>query len=144
MNHLHGSKFYTKSLTLVLPILEMIEQGLIESEIANKLNCSKQSVSYHITKLKRCGYIRENGRDVFKLLELTQAGKNFLAMYQHQSTTSTPVCRAENVHFKAPVYKLPASLVDWRKVEMHNWNQYNTEVDSIKIKLNDGQHPTIE
>jgi hypothetical protein len=27
---------------------------------------------------------------------------------------------------------------------MTNWNQYTTEVDTIKIKLNDGLNPTIE
>jgi hypothetical protein len=34
--------------------------------------------------------------------------------------------------------------VDWHKVEMNNWNQYTTEVDSVKVKLNDGARPTIE
>jgi hypothetical protein len=27
---------------------------------------------------------------------------------------------------------------------MNNWNQYTTEVDGIKVKLNDGNKPTIE
>ncbi len=134
----------------------MIEQGLRESEIANKPNPSKQSVSYYLTKLKKCGYIRENRRDLFKLLDITQAGKNFLATYQqhhnsatyqqhhHSSAISTPICRAENIRFKAPVYKMPPSPVEWHKVEMHNWNHYTMEVDSIKIKLNDGKDATIE
>jgi len=133
-------------LTLLLPILKSIEEGLTASEIAQRLNLSKQLLSYHISKLKGCGYVTENGRDVFKLLELTEAGKNFLAMYQKCSfgTMSKPICRAENVRFKASVYKMPLSPVDWHTVEMHNWNQYTTKVDSIKIKLNDGKRPTIE
>jgi hypothetical protein len=142
----HSPKFYSKSLTLLLPILKMVDEGLTASEIAKKLHLGKQLVSYHICNLKRRGYIKETGRDVFKLLEVTRTGKHFLAMYQHLSTTtmSTPTCRAENVRFKASVYKMPSSPMDWHKVEMHNWNQYTTEVDSINVKLNDGNNPTIE
>jgi DNA-binding transcriptional ArsR family regulator len=135
-------KFYCKSLTLLLPILKSIEEGLIASEIAQRLNLSKQHVSYHISKLKGCGYIKENGRDVFKVLELTQAGKNFLAMYQHLFTM--PICRAENIRFKASVYKMPSIQIGWHTVEMRNWKQYTTQVDCVKVKLNDGENPTIE
>jgi hypothetical protein len=39
---------------------------------------------------------------------------------------------------------MPSIPVDWHKVEMHNWNQYMTEVDGIKVKFNDGKDPTIE
>ena len=54
------------------------------------------------------------------------------------------ICRAENIRFKAPVYKMPSSPVDWHRVEMRNWNQYTTEVDCVKVKLNDADNPTIE
>jgi len=136
--------FYTKSLTLAPLILNLIDEGLRESEIAKELKLSKQRVSYHVSKLKVRGYVKENGRDVFKLLEITQPGKNFLAMYQDLSGTSMSICRAENIRFKAPVYKMPSSTADWHRVEMNNWVQYTTEVDSIKIKLNGGNSPTIE
>jgi hypothetical protein len=133
-------------LTLLLPIIKLIDEGLTASEIAKKLNECKQLVSYHICNLKTRGYVKETGRDAFKLLEVTQAGKDFLAVYQHLSTTtmSMPICRAENVRFKGPVYKMPSLPVDWHKVEMHNWNQYTTEVDCVKVKLNDADNPTIE
>jgi hypothetical protein len=39
---------------------------------------------------------------------------------------------------------MPSRQVDWHKVEMHNWNQYNTVVGSVKVKLNAGDIPTIE
>lgn len=93
----------------------------------------------------------EVGRDTFKIYELTQPGKNFLAMYQQQQQTKTglqtsmsKICRAENVRFKAPVHKMPSKPVEWHKIEMNNWNQYTTEVGSVKVKLNDGATPTIE
>ena len=54
------------------------------------------------------------------------------------------ICRAENIRFKAPVYKMPSSPVDLHRVEMRNWNQYTTEVDCVKVKLNDADNPTIE
>lgn len=139
-----NSKFYRRSLTLLLPILEMISEGLTVTDVSKKLNMQKSHVSYYIKRAKNQGYVKELTRDTFKILEITQAGKNFLAMYQHISNNSAPICRAENVRFKAPVYQMPSSPVDWHKAQMHNWNQYTTEVDSINIKLNHGIHPTIE
>lgn len=138
----NGPKFYSKSLTLLLSILKMIDEGFTASEIAKKFNLSKQRVSYHICNLKKSGYVNEKERDAFKILTVTQAGKNFVAMYQHLSTMS--ICRAENIRFKASIYKIPSLPVDWHKVEMHNWNQYTTEVDCVKVKLNDTDNPTIE
>jgi len=139
-----SSKFYRRSLTLLLPILELISEGLSITEISRTLNIEKSHVSYYVCRGKQDGYVKELTRDRFKILEITQAGKNFLAMYQDLSIMSKPICRAENVRFKAPVYKMPSSPVDWHTVEMNNWTQHTTGVDSIKIKLNDGKHPTIE
>ena len=136
-----SSKFYRKSLTLLLPILEMICGGLSLLAISRALKIEKSHVSYYVNRAKQFGYAKELTRDRFKILEITQAGRNFLAMYHDLSMRT---CRAENVRFKAPVYKMPSSSVDWHTVEMHNWNQYTTKVDSIKIKLNDGGNPTIE
>jgi predicted transcriptional regulator len=142
-----NSKFYSKSLTLLLPILEMINGGCIASNIATTLGISKSHVSYYIGRAKDNGFVTEVCRDTFKAYELTQPGKNFLAMYQNkvgEQQTTSKICRAENIRFKAPVYKMPSKPVDLHKVEMHNWNQYTTEVDSVKVKLNDGDNPTIE
>jgi predicted transcriptional regulator len=143
-----NSKFYSKSFTLLLPILEMINEGYIPSTIALRLDIKKSHVSYYIKKAKNSDYVREIFQDTFKRYELTQPGKNFLAKYQNNKTgqqlTPTKICRAENVRFKAPIHKMPSIPVDWHKVEMHNWNQYTTEVDGIKVKLNDGNNPTIE
>lgn len=146
-----NSKFYRKSLTLLLPILEMINEGCIQSDIATRLGISKPHVSYYIRRAIDKDYLKEICRDTFKAYELTQAGKNFLAVYQQQHNKagqqpamSKPICRAENVRFKAPVHKMPSKPVDLHKVEMHNWNQYTTEVGSVKVKLNDGDDPTIE
>jgi predicted transcriptional regulator len=137
-----NSKFYRKSLTLLLPILEMINEGFIPTDIASWLDISKQLVSYYIKKAIESGYVRELWQDTFKAYELTQPGKNFLAMsnHQHYSSLSKPICRAENIRFKASVYKMPSSSVDCHTVGMRNWTQYTTEVDYIKIKLNDGDN----
>ncbi len=120
----------------------MINDGLTASEIAKELDKSKPHISYYITKLKRIGYIEEKGRDVFKILELTQSGKNFLDQY---STTTTNICRLENIRFKAPVYRMPPpECLDWKKTQMNNWAQYGSKVDNITIHLNNGKSPTIE
>jgi MarR family protein len=133
-------------LTLLVRLLNMINDGCTAAEIAKVIGISKSLLSYHIKKAIDSGYVAEVGRDAFKIYEVTQPGKNFLAMYQQQQQqqTSIPICRAENVRFKALVYKMPSRQVDWHKVEMHNWNQYNTVVGSIKVKLNAGDIPTIE
>jgi predicted transcriptional regulator len=133
-------------LTLLLPILKMIEEGLTASEIAKKLNRNKQLVSYHIRNLEKCGYIKENGRDVFKLLELAQPGKNFLDQYTTiYSNSNAPIWRLENIRFKARVYKMPPTdSLDWKKTEMNNWVQYGSQVDNITVHLNNGKNPTLE
>jgi hypothetical protein len=45
-----SSKFYRKSLTLLLPILEMIGSAVILSEIAKALNIRTSHASYYIRR----------------------------------------------------------------------------------------------
>jgi DNA-binding MarR family transcriptional regulator len=139
-----SSKFYPKSLTLLVSILEMIRDGFIAAEIAITLNQSKSLISYYIHKAEKFGYVKESIRDSFKVIELTQAGKNFLAQYENQDALHKPICRLENVRFKAPVIKMPAIPTDWEKVQMNNWIQYGSEVDNIRVHLNIGTKPSIE
>ena len=42
------------------------------------------------------------------------------------------------------MHKLPTKPLDWNKIEMNNWNQYNSIVDNIKVHLNNGKAPSIE
>jgi hypothetical protein len=122
----------------------MTNEGFTASEIAKKFNLSKQRVSYHICNLMKQRYVINTQRDTFKILQVTQAGKNFLAMYQKSILGDRSVCRAENVRFKAGIIKMPSRIIDWLKVEMNNWSQYATQIDSVKVKLNKGNDPTIE
>jgi DNA-binding MarR family transcriptional regulator len=153
----YSSKFYSRSLTLLIPILELIHGGYTISKISKKINLDKSHVSYYVAKAKKLGYVREIFRDTFTHLELTEAGQNFLAMYQsrYQSSAnglSTPRLRAENIRFKALVYKMPASppgssiafLSGWNKRQMNHWDQYSIEISGIKVNLNTGKDPTIE
>jgi hypothetical protein len=39
---------------------------------------------------------------------------------------------------------MPKVPVDWKKVQMHNWVQYRSVVDDIRLHLNMGEHPTLE
>ena len=83
-------------------------------------------------------------RGKFKRLELTLADKNFLAMYENSSSHHTPICRAENIRFKADLIRTPSIPVDWHQVEMHNWNQSNSEINGIKVQVNVGNQSTME
>ncbi|HEY7079531.1 MAG TPA: winged helix-turn-helix domain-containing protein [Nitrososphaeraceae archaeon] len=123
----------------------MIEQDHTASQIAEKLNRDKQLISYHIIRLRKFGYVKEKTLDVYKLLEVTQPGKNFLDQCtKKMQHTNLPTCRAENVRFIAPVHKFPTRCVDWQKVEINNWTQHRTTVDDVKVHLNECTKPTIE
>jgi predicted transcriptional regulator len=120
-----SSKFYHKSLTLLLPILKMISQGYTITEISKSLNENKSLVSYYVKKATGQSYVKEIGRDVFKRLELTQAGKNFLEEYTNDGLNNIHrhTCRLENIRFEATVHRMPTIMIDWKKTEMNNWAQ---------------------
>ena len=120
-----------------------------QAQIAFELKISKSHVSYYVRKAIKICYIKELFRDKIRVLELTQEGKNFLDQYNKQSFSGNnnhplPICCVENIRFKAPVYKLPIKPLDWNRVEMNNWSQYNGVVDDIKVHLNNGKTPSIE
>jgi predicted transcriptional regulator len=147
-----SSNFYPQSLPLLASILELIdEQQSSQAQVAFVLGISKPHVSYYVRKAIRVGYVRELFRDKIRILKLTQEGKSFLDQYGKQSSSDSahsqdqlPICRAENIRFKARIYKLPIKPLDWNKIEMNNWSRYNSSVDNIKVHLNYGKIPTIE
>jgi len=149
-----SSNFYPRSLTLLANILKSIDQWhSSQAQVASELGISRPLVSYYVTKAIRTGFVNELFRDKIRVLELTHKGKTFLDQYGKQysklsSSTSLqnqlPICRAENIRFKARVYKLPGKSLDWNKVTMNNWSQYNSVLDDIKVHLNNGKMPTIE
>ncbi|HEY7078841.1 MAG TPA: helix-turn-helix domain-containing protein [Nitrososphaeraceae archaeon] len=123
----------------------MIDKDFRLSDIAKSLNLNKQHISYYVRKLKKCGYIKKITDDTFKVLELTQSGKNFVDQYTNKMQyLNLPMCRAENVRFIAHVHKFPTKRVDWKKVQMNNWTQRSTAVDDVKVHLNECTKPTIE
>ena len=73
----------------------MINEGCIPSDIATRLDISKPHVSYYVKKAKESGYVTEIFQDAVKVYELTQPGKNFLAMYQEQTTAYPHFCLAQ-------------------------------------------------
>jgi hypothetical protein len=121
----------------------MINQGIICSDIAKKMNIPKSHVSYYISKAKKKNLVKETLRDTFKSIQVTQAGQNFLDQYD-KNQLSVPICRAENIRFKAVVTQMPTVPVDWKKIEMHNWTQYASQIDSVKVRLNTGATPILE
>lgn len=127
-----------------MPLLEMIGNGSRAVDIARTLDKSKSLISYYIQKAEKLGYIKESTRDVFKLLELTHAGKDFLERCEKGNPTPFSSLRLENIIFKADVIEIPTIPVDWKKIRMHNWAQFQSKVDNISVKLNMGNKPTLE
>jgi predicted transcriptional regulator len=138
-----SSNFYSNSLTLLVSILELVQERIIAADIARRLKMNKSHVSYYIKKSKECGFIKQVTRDAFAVLEVTQPGKNFLDQY-NKNNPLTPICRLENIQFTAQVTQMPMVPVDWKKIQMHNWVQYNSRVDNVKVRLNLGKIPTLE
>jgi hypothetical protein len=120
----------------------MLGEGSTASDISSSLNIHKSHISYYIKRLNGFGYIREVCRDVFKLYELTQAGMNFVTMYENKDSMN--ICRAENIRFKAHLKSLPVSLPNGKKVKMNHWDKYCIESNGIKIHFNIGKEPTVE
>lgn len=157
-----SSNFYPQSLPLLASILELIDkQQSSQAQVAFALGISKPHVSYYVRKAIRIGYVKELFRDKIRILELTQEGKTFFDQYKYKckykydkqyckrssstySKNQLPICCAENIRFKAQVHKLPCKPLDWNKVAMNNWSQYNSIIDDIKVHLNDGKIPSIE
>jgi hypothetical protein len=135
-----------------------IDQKLsTQAQLAVELKTSKPLIFYYVRKAIDLGFIKELARDKIRILGITHEGKTFLDQYKYKdeynkrdsSTCSKdqhqlPICRAENIRFKAKVYKLPSKPLDWNKVEMTNWSQYNSTIDSIKVHLNCSRIPSIE
>jgi DNA-binding Lrp family transcriptional regulator len=121
----------------------MIKEGIISVEIGKELRISRPLVSYYVRKAKKLGFIKETSTSGRNRFELTQPGNNFLERYERPNY-SLPICRAENIRFKALVIKMPDIPVNWKKIQMTNWVLYAGEIDSVKIKLNMGNKPTIE
>jgi predicted transcriptional regulator len=141
---MNSSKFYRRSLTLLLPILQMMDSGVILSGIAKSLNIRKSHVTYYIRKAKDLGYVKESPRSAFKILELTQAGKSFLAMYTNSSSSNrSTIIRAENIRFKPDIIRMPADLTDWHKVGMITGHSCS-EINGVKVHINKVTRPTIE
>jgi hypothetical protein len=146
--------------------MESIDQKhSTQAQLAVELKISKPLVSYYVRKAIDLGFIKELARDKIRILGITHEGKIFLDQYEYEykynyqynykceykrqfsnsvSNNQLPMCRAENIRFKAKVYKLPSKQLDWNKVEMHNWRQYNSVIDDIKVHLNDGKSPSLE
>ena len=124
----------------------MIKEHSSQAQIAKMLDLNKSHVSYYVRKTVRIGYVKEISRDRIKILGLTQKGTNFIDQYKNSTSTKQqlPLCRAENIRFKAVVYRLPSKPLDWKKVALNNWTQYNSIVDDVKVHLNNGITPSME
>jgi predicted transcriptional regulator len=127
----------------MVSILQLIQDETVAADIARTLDISRSHVSYYIKKARERGFINQITRDSFAVLQVTQPGKNFLDQYD-KNQLSIPICRAENIRFKAVITQMPTLPVDWKKIEMHNWTQYSSQIDGVKVRLNTGVVPILE
>lgn len=142
----NGTKFYSKSLLHMVSILEMIDKNFLSGDIARSLDMKKSHIWYYITKAKENGYLDQIAHDTDNALQLTQLGKKFVDRYTRNYTKINcplPICRAENIQFKTDIIEMATIPSDWKKVTMHNWIQYISVIDGIRVKLNLGKRPSL-
>lgn len=139
-----GSKFYRKSRTLLAAILRLANDNLTQTQIARTLKMHKSNVHYHLKMAEKEGYIHTEVRDVVKVITLTQRGRKFLETYENDDRI--PLLRLENIRFKAPIVQLTDRPLepDWKRIQLHNWVQYQSGVDRVFVRINDGKHPNVE
>ena len=124
------SKFRQVSLNTVAVILRCLRDGLYPAEIARQLGKERNFVHYYVDKMEKLGFIeRQTGvikssaktRGFITHYRLTENGSNFLAeiekgILRHQ-------VRLHNCYWLYPIIEQPKIKIDWRKVELQNWNQ---------------------
>jgi len=102
-------------------ILEKLNEGLSQVEVARTLGISRQLVNYWTRKFLRNGLIREKVRDAIKIYELTSFGQKILMWGEGVGGDAGFPCVLEDYAVKFRVLSDRSSL-DWKKLgQPRNW-----------------------
>jgi DNA-binding Lrp family transcriptional regulator len=108
-------------------ILGHLKKGKYPSQIARELKCSRQSVSKHIKRLKKLGWIRENFRTSYSSFELTERGITSMELHDvnqvSQGATEQSIQTTIDIHnIRITLPLVKDAEVPWEEKSFHNWN----------------------
>jgi len=110
---------------VLVKILLLLDAGNYPAKIARILGFSKQKVRYWVKAAEREGLVKRKSRDVVTLYQLTWKGretsKKFLDGMERERLRR--FVRLHNVVVKYEIVAQPSLVIDWRKVELQNWDQ---------------------
>lgn len=126
----------------------MLDDGYYLSQIAKLTGESKSHIFYYIKSLEDAGYIKQNerielvkpgeytkkSRGVIKLYHLTQAGSNFLE--RMESNDVVRCLRLHNIYWKYLIIEQPEIDINWKRVEMNNWEQLVGSELGLSVRKN--------
>jgi len=108
-------------------MLKLLDAGNYPAKVSRMLSAtyeariSRQKVSYWTKKAVRGGLLRLSTRDVITLYQLTPKGRE---LCQENLTGGDRIVRLHSFSVKYPIVEEPRVPVDWKKVEMQNWDRF--------------------
>jgi hypothetical protein len=124
------SKFRQGSLSTAAAILRGLREGLYPAQVAGQLGKGRSFVHYYVNRMENLGWIEkqtgviigsEKSSGLITPYRLTENGSNFLAEIEKDVLRRR--VRLHNCYWLYPIIEQPKIKIDWRKVEMQNWNQ---------------------
>jgi len=133
-----AKKFERSSLTLVRDVLRYVDAGNYPAKIARFLGKPRSHIHYYLRSLQHAGYIRKEtkqakGKPVFYML--TENAKKLLDRLENSAVPSRTL-RLHNFVVKYPVLEGPRVTVDWRRVELQNWDQFVGSACGLSCRKN--------
>jgi predicted transcriptional regulator len=122
--------------TVEIKILQLIKMGEhYPSDLVKSLNMNKQTLNYHLNKLKSSGLIANYSKGIY---DITNSGKKILATYENNQNKT--FIQLENMRYKADIYKgFEAVMERIRNPKKTTLNsgvtQYDGKIGSISIRV---------
>jgi predicted DNA-binding protein YlxM (UPF0122 family) len=102
-------------------LLLLLDAGNYPSQVAKVLHVSRQAIYYHIKKAIKEGLltrVNEGGWPSF--YKLSESCKKTVTWGE----SFDGVCRLHSYGLKFRVVREPSRAIDWRRVQLHNWDRF--------------------
>lgn len=119
-------------------ILELLHERNYAAKIARLLGLSGRKVHYWVKKAQQLGLIQLDKKDVAHFYRLSQKGREYLdykTLRGSDKDVFSRVFRLHNFGMKYRVLEGPKVVVDWRKVELQNWDKLVGSVLGVTVEL---------
>jgi DNA-binding MarR family transcriptional regulator len=126
----------TTTATVEVKILQLIKMGeYYPSDLKESTGMSKQTLNYHLNKLKDSGYITNYSRGIY---DITDSGKKILATYENNENKR--YIQLENMRYKAEIYKgfekIMERIRNPKKTKLNSGViQYDGKIGDISVRV---------